>query len=329
MYRQDYRAAKLNGIRAASEAHRQLGIGARIQEGRLEPIDVFESLNELNIPTICRPLTGLLGAYINSGTNQGILVTSNRRLPIQRFTAAHELGHFWLKHDESLDSEETIASARSAKVQQIPLQEIEAEAFASEFLLPRSLIVKISNKLGWNKKDLAYPKNVYQLSLRACVSYEATWRALREYNLITAEESEKIKAATPRKSKLELVTEDLLENSWADVINLSQKDHGSSILASPEDTIVIGLDEHTSSGYVWNSLAEQEDVTLLGDDHIARDSALGGITSRKMVFRSSGDFHISLKERRLWEHDNKPLNTVEIHIDSSGTENGLPRVARK
>lgn len=329
MARQDYRAAKLNGIRAASEAHRQLGISAKIQEGLIDPIDVFESLSDLNIPTLCKPLTGLLGAYINAGAGPGILVTSKRRLPIQRFTAAHELGHFWLKHDQSLDTEESIASARSAKVQQIPLQEVEAEAFASEFLLPKSLLVRIAKKLNWKKSDLAVAQNVYQLSLRACVSYEATWRALREHNLITLEESTRLKATTPKESKLELVTPDLLENSWADVINLSQKDHGSSILASPEDTIILGLNEHASSGYIWSSLAEQTGIILLDDEHVVDNYALGSTSKRKMIFKSSGNVLLNLHESRLWEHESKPINSIEIYINSNGIENGLPRAARK
>jgi len=329
MTRQEYRAAKLKGIRAASEAHRKLGISAKLQEGSIDPIDVFESLSDLNIPTLCKPLEGLLGVYMNAESGPGILVTSNRRLPIQRFTAAHELGHYWLQHSQSLDSEESIANARSGSVQQIPLQEVEAEAFASEFLLPKSLLIKTAKKLDWKKKDLAIPQNVYQLSLRACVSYEATWRALLESKLITQEDAERLKTTAPKESKRELVSSDFLENSWADVINLSQRDNGSSILTSPEDTIILNLEEHTSSGYVWNSLVEQPNIALLSDDHIIEPKAIGSISARKMIFKGNSDFLLNLEEKRLWEQESKPLNTVEIHINSSGIENGLPRVARK
>jgi hypothetical protein len=60
-------------------------------------VDVFDASLQLNLPLILRPLNALLGAYLPLPT-PGILITTQRPLSIQRFTTAHELGHFRLQH---------------------------------------------------------------------------------------------------------------------------------------------------------------------------------------------------------------------------------------
>ena len=58
----------------------------------------------IHLPLLLRPLKGLLGAYLPHPI-PGVLVTTERPLSIQRFTAAHEVGHFRLEHLPSLDDE--------------------------------------------------------------------------------------------------------------------------------------------------------------------------------------------------------------------------------
>ena len=72
-------------------------------------IDVFGAIIALETPLIFRPLQGLLGACI---PGPGIIISTERPLPIQRFTGAHELGHVVLGHDISLDGEEILNSER-------------------------------------------------------------------------------------------------------------------------------------------------------------------------------------------------------------------------
>ena len=78
-----------------------------------------------------RPLRGLLGAYLGqpSFPRAGIIVSTQRDLHVQRFTAAHELGHMVMGHEPSLDGEE-IGLWRGESSNP---QEVEADAFASEF----------------------------------------------------------------------------------------------------------------------------------------------------------------------------------------------------
>ena len=80
---------------------------AKSGEGR---IDVFGMLVVRDIPVMFRPLKNLLGAYVDH-RGQGVMVTTQRQLPVQRFTAAHELGHAALGHDASLDEEDILNGA--------------------------------------------------------------------------------------------------------------------------------------------------------------------------------------------------------------------------
>lgn len=316
------RDAKLRGVRAAAEAHERLGILDQVRAG-LEQIDIFSAIDALGVPVICRPLDGLLGAYFTKPT-QGIMVTTKRRLAIQRFTAAHELGHYWLKHEESLDDEETLSLARQG-VAKIPLQEIEAESFASEFLLPKLLIFKTMSRQKWDKSALKNPSTVYQLSLRLGVSYEATWRALLECTFINSETASHLRSVTPKASKIDVLKDYQSSNAWADAFHVTTSDNHSHLNANQEDTVVLELPEHYSSGYRWSTI-KNEDTQVISDELIHRHgNQIGGIATRKIYLTGKSLAHIHLEETRPWQANGEPLKTFEISIDFSGQEIGLPR----
>src|SRR5579871_1638985 len=96
----NYAGAVRNGTMQAARLHRDLESETQIhQQGG--NIDVFSATLRLGLPLLFRPLRGLLGAFLRDPI-PGVLVTTERPLSIQRLTAAHELGHFWLKHQPSL-----------------------------------------------------------------------------------------------------------------------------------------------------------------------------------------------------------------------------------
>src|SRR4051794_21789546 len=97
------RDAILEGVLEATRLHDKLRTKENIavSGGR---VDVFAAILGQGAELIFKKLEGLLGAYI-SNPMPGILVTSERPLSIQRFTAAHELGQHWMKHIGSLDDE--------------------------------------------------------------------------------------------------------------------------------------------------------------------------------------------------------------------------------
>ena len=85
-----YAEAVRNGTAAASKLLRRLDWQAKL-EAEPGAVDIFAIIAELDLPLMLRPLKGLLGAFLKVPT-PGILVTTQRPLSIQRFTAAHELG---------------------------------------------------------------------------------------------------------------------------------------------------------------------------------------------------------------------------------------------
>ena len=320
----NYREATLRGTRGASEALSHLGLKTKIKEG-LQQIDVFDCLKRLDVVTVCRPLDGLLGAYTTHGQTHGVMVSTNRRLPIQRFTAAHELGHFWLKHGTSIDSEESINNARSIKGN-APFSEVEAEAFASEFILPKSLVGYTIRRQNYAKSELKNPEIIYQLSLRLGASYSATRVAMQNHNFLSLQDSSRAASVSPKLIKQTLLKELGLSASHPDVFHLTEKDNGSYILSGPEDTIIIDLQEHSTSGYSWTEIPSSANINTLFDIHkIASESRIGGLSQRKLVLQGNEVAQINTQEKRPWDVGGKPINNFEVTLDFRGQESGLPR----
>lgn len=300
----NYRDAKLLGIRAATEAHRNLGIRDAISNEDISSIDVFSIISDLKIPTLCRPLEGLLGVYFSK--KKGILITSERKLAIQKLTAAHELGHHWMKHGDSFDYE--FSSNCAGKIRaDVPSFEIQAESFASEFMMPKDLIVKVAKQQGWKKSDLVYPENIYQLSLRLVTSYEATSFALYEHKLINRSELDKLLLIKPVAIKKELLNGFNVPSFHLDVHYLTHKDSGNIIYAAPDDLILLDVsknelpDEYTSSSNVDLNIRCVGSIKKPGKDQI--------------LLRGNGRATLELDE-------------YNISIDFLGNEVGLPRAMR-
>lgn len=205
----NYRSAVLNGTMAAARLHNRLGTRAQV-EARGGNIDIFGVINGLHIPLLLRPLKGLLGAYLNAPA-PGILVTTERRMPVQRFTAAHELGHSHLLHDPSLDDEGILRRAMVQQASPTPpsghLQEIEADSFAIEFLTPRWLIKWHADQQKWRAADFEKPDTVYQLALRLGTSYTATCWTLSRYKFLSPPEARRLTEIQPKRLKEALLAD--------------------------------------------------------------------------------------------------------------------------
>jgi Zn-dependent peptidase ImmA (M78 family)/predicted secreted protein len=323
----DYRQATLRGSRGASEAHNKFGLKSKIKEG-LQQIDIFECLKELNITTLCRPLDGLLGAYSTDGHSSGILISTNRRLPVQRFTAAHEFGHFWLGHKDSVDSEASISALRSGKG--VAAQEVEAEAFAAEFILPRVLIGHTIRRQNYTKSDLKQPDVMYQLSLRLGVSYSAIRVALASARFISQPEADLAAKTVPKQIKQRLLKEFELPASHPDIFYLTEHDNSAYIMSDESDILIVDLPEHSASGYVWNDTAQSENLTTLFDiNYLENKESVGGISRRKRVLTGSNRTNLKLEETRPWEQNVKPISQYDVTLDFRGKESGLPRAFRQ
>jgi predicted secreted protein len=248
---------------------------------------------------------------------------------MQRFTAAHELGHFTLQHEGSLDREIRFPG----QVANRDLNEIAADAFAAEFLMPKWLFKHQARLHGWTTEKLKEPVNVYQLSLRMAVSYQATCLGLLGHDILDSATVAALQAVTPKKTKQAILGSLELDNWHPHVWLLDEHDDGGTIQAGPDDVFIAALTEHGSSGYLWDTDAIAEvGFKIIGDDADAQAAkGVGGPYTRRLVLKAPGPgiHQLPLSERRPWQKAGAPLHSLTLGISTFGAENeGLPRRSR-
>ena len=120
----------LRAVSKAAKLFPESSIGARTS------FDIIGAVSDRNVPLVFRPLDKLWGAFVSvNGRERGIIVTTKLGQSVQRFTAAHELGHMVLGHQSNFD--EQIGFAGRHAPMSRPAQEAAADTFASELLAPR------------------------------------------------------------------------------------------------------------------------------------------------------------------------------------------------
>ena len=325
------RDAILTGITRATELHHALGIRDRLMDGS-RPMDVFAAIEALKITVLFRPLEGLLGAYVPTPNSAGMLVTTQRDHHVQRFTAAHELGHHVLEH-RTVSLDINIGYVGRGEKTGYDQQELEADSFAAEFLLPKWLIVAHARRQGWGRAELERPEVIYQLSLRLAASYSATCWALASANILTHAQAQMLAARAPKKSKQQAMS-DVVPTSWhSDVWLLSDRDKGAQLVGGPDDFLVLNLEEHLAGGYEWDiepvpsdGLEFRKDSRIDGGDEL-----IGGTVTRHVVVQGSRPTRtkLRLKECRPWEGGDGAINSMEFNLALLGKEPiGLLRAER-
>jgi Zn-dependent peptidase ImmA (M78 family) len=331
----DYQNAIREGVMAATRLHKSLGL-KELVSSKGGSINVFDAIQKLEIPLLIRPLNGLLGAYINT-PEPGILITTKRPMSIQRFTAAHELGHFKMEHQPSLDDESILRRmSEPIPLPNNPLaqyQEIEADAFAAEFIMPRWLLIQHATRQGWTKLNFTTPSIVYQLSLRIGASYEATCWTLVRHTLISQTQARKLLDVSPRSLKTQLLENYTPENYRGDVWLLTERDEGTRIDGSRNDLFVIRLNEHSNGGYIWDiHQLTKSGFVIVGDKISEIDpEGIGAPVVRNVTTAPPETYRgpITLVECRPWDAANC-LTTFDVECDLTGPEEeGLSRAERR
>ncbi len=329
MRRDQRRKAILNGVKVAREVHKSLNLEERLGE-KLWFIDVFSFIDELGIPLLFRPLEGLLGAFIPTPI-PGIIINSERQRHLQRFTAAHELGHCTLKHSPSFDKE-IIGRMPTANADDHPgmiYQEIEAEAFAAEFLLPKWLLIFHLDLRGYTPSTIIDPHVIYQLSLRVNASYTATVWALHTHRILRFDDAKKLASVQPRNIKKAVDHKRLLSNSWADVWLLDQYDNHTLIDANPDDIIYCHCQELITSGYTL-SIDEISNAKIISDEYSTQENAssIGSNPERELVISQFGmSGTIKTFQKRLFDQQAKIQSELDVQFHGIGKEYGLPKNA--
>ena len=332
----DLRAAILSAAQAADRLHLEYGTRARADAGEGR-IDVFDMLDRQDIPTMFQKLDKLLGAFLDEDGSRGVIVTTQRQLPVQRYTAAHELGHAVLGHRPSADPEDILA--RSPYVDRedgrYDVQEIQANVFASHLLIPRWLLVKHMQRQGWSAADLVNPDVVYQLSLRLGASYAATCHALTQNKVFGVGQCDQLLAVKRSAIKERLVAPYEPADWRRDVWVITERDDGILLEGSKADLVVVKVHEHSGSGYLWRlDDLEKAGLAVVRDSRAADpdEDLIGGVVFRTVISepRDGALGHVSLREVRPWQAKGEPLHSLDLEVDLSGpVKSGLHKAQRR
>lgn len=318
----DYASAIRKATLEATRLQRDLGIQAKVVHGSGR-VDVYDTIARIGVPLMFTRLDGLLGAYYREPT-PGVLVTTQRPLSQQRFTAAHELGHHHLGHTPSLDDESILRRAPFQASAGDDLQEVEAEAFGAAFLLPRWLLDWHCERQDWTDADLHDPALVYQLALRVGTSYAATVWTLHRYEVFDRATARLMASLQLKKVKQKLLRGYEPENFRdVDVWLVTERDADLRLHGGPKDLFVVRLPEHSGAGYLWQvESIDGEALAVVAEAREAADGeSIGGPTMRLITAeardRRAGE--LRLAERRPWQPA-APLKTFAVQYSLIGAE---------
>lgn len=238
------RRERLQIAQQAAGILRETGALRRLQEGYTR-VDPFQIAIDADLIVMKRALEDLLGGFIRDAQS-GILVNVDRPPGMVHMTCAHELGHFFLGHETTVDSGLDYYDQGETK-------EREANWFAYHLLMPRSLVVDVMRRKSWRASDLKNPRTLYQLSLRLGTSFMATIWTLVGLNLLDMQPREASRySRTPLQPMKHELAPSATEETLNDVWLLDENDRDRILEPRPNDRFILDLPNHGSAGYFWS-----------------------------------------------------------------------------
>jgi len=162
-------------IRQAAESAR---FRANAEPGK---VDVFAAIRALEMRLLRYPLPqqSLEGAYVRRRGQAFILVNSSFPLTRQRFTAAHELGHAFLKPGEEIAHYDATLSDP---------EDVEANKFASQFLMDEEAVREVTDEESDSTRMALLVMHAFDVSL------EAAAIRLCDLRIITGAQKEQVRS---------------------------------------------------------------------------------------------------------------------------------------
>lgn len=233
--------ARTRRLQAAESASRLL-VEAGVDQTR--QVDVFGLCEECGLWLAFFPLDGLLGAYLPEGSG-GALITTQRPVAVQRYTAAHELGHWRLDHrgGPALDGDEQVLGQTPDESEQL------AQVFAAALLMPPPLVYGTLERFGASSE--VSPVHAYMVAREAGVSYEAAVRQLANLQIIGRFRVQELLKTKPLKVKTEVGLGQRPVVGTADVWSVDEQWDGHRLRIHADDEVVVSLPENRSTGYRW------------------------------------------------------------------------------
>ena len=212
-------------------------------------IDPFAAIDRLGLTLNITKLDNLLGAVIPQGDG-GVLITSERSPAIQRYTAAHEIGH-WILHEDHLrmDGETEVLGRPSSEMER------EAQLFAGYFLMPPPLLNQAIAAYDLRPGGI-HPEDVYRLSRDLDVSYEASARRLYAARLIDRTALTQILELGRMSAMQRASAGHRPADGLADVWDATSDEEVVSLVVEEHDEVVMGFDEQRLAGWRWMTAEE-------------------------------------------------------------------------
>lgn len=235
-------AQRRNALQAADDLLNDLEID------QAETVDVFEIVDRLGLWLVFNRLDNLLGASIPKGKG-GIMLTTQRGPSVQRYTAAHEIGHWVLDINEpAFDSEEDIFYPTGDREQL-------AQLFAGQLLMPPPLVFATCARHGITNHVSATAPAVYLVARDMGASYEAASRQLSNLDIISTTTRDELLRRKPAEAKTELCHGHRPRGA-VDVWPVGLAAGGGQVRVTEGDELVITLPENRTTGHRW--MTEQE-----------------------------------------------------------------------
>jgi Zn-dependent peptidase ImmA (M78 family) len=138
------------------------------------PIDVEMAAKAVGALVTFEPFKEeLSGVLVKDNDRVVIGVNSTHPYSRQRFTIAHEIGHLVLQHKGELFVDHVVMRRDSRSGQAIDKQEIEANQFAAELLMPEDLVLQSAKRSYESNVPLTPEELVGQLAKEFKVSPQA------------------------------------------------------------------------------------------------------------------------------------------------------------
>jgi Zn-dependent peptidase ImmA (M78 family)/predicted secreted protein len=303
-------------------------------------VEVFDVIDGQGLWLMFQQLQDLYGFYRRIGSNAGIVLNVGHPAAVQRYTAAHELGHHVLGHAGSLDEAAQISGTAGVEAPASvevslprshtdfadPAQEAAAQEFAASFLMPVQIVNRALLDAGLDRDaPRLSPTDVYALSLEFGTSYQATLTQLAVLGKIRWADTRQLRP-TPLQIKTMVSGGRQPANSRADVWLLKDQDRGRSFPLRVDDEIILRLTEIPSSGYAWDFASREWSTLAVVDERLdpvdSDASVLGGSAHRTTHLRATvpGADTIVAQLARPWEEE--PAEQASFHVEVAGTPTG-------
>ncbi|TDW24157.1 ImmA/IrrE family metallo-endopeptidase [Kribbella kalugense] len=235
-------AQRRHALQAAGGLLDELGIN---QE---DPVDVFDIIDQLGLWLVFNPLNSLLGAVVPKG-NGGIMLTTQRGPSIQRYTAAHEVGHWLLDVNEPAFDAETDIFHPSEDRERL------AQLFAGQLLMPPPLVFAACARHGIASPRDASGAAVYLVARDMGASYEAAVRQLSNLDIIEASRRDYLLSLTPAQIKTDLCYGHRPRGA-VDVWPVGMDSDRTNVQITAGDEVCLALPENRSTGHRWLTAAD-------------------------------------------------------------------------